>query len=219
MPTIPPYDPHAPLHGDRVAAFERVEDAVRTGTDTFVIERGDDRRSLARAACLIRAFEMEGTAIVAPDADPRTITAHLTFAGRRMAMQRGGGLVLYPLHGPLRIVEQPAEWPQDVDPAARPGRGRLRAVAPEYFDEDMRSGSAVSVVLEPLEHWSNHPTYLARRHASADALRAWEVFTLDGECHGLLLMMADGFAGVEPDGSVSLDQSPGAAAWEIVMNS
>ncbi|MEE7492214.1 hypothetical protein [Methylobacterium oryzae] len=220
MPDIQPYDPHAPLHGDRVEAFRRVERAVKAGAGTVVVEHGDDRRSMARFACILRAFELDGIAAAEPGPGPGRVTARVTFAGRRRAMQRdAGGLALFPSHSAVRVVERPVEWFTDVDLAAQAGRGHLRAVAPGSYDEDTRAGSAVTVLLDPLADWSNHPTYLARRHGEGDALRAWEVFTLDGECHGLLLMTADGFDGVEPDGSVSPERSPGAAAWEIVMNS
>lgn len=217
MPDIPPYDPHAPLHRDRVEAFAHVERAVEAGAGTFVMQHGHDRQSMDRMACVLRALELDGIADAEPGEDPSRITVRVTFAGRRKAMQRGG-LALYPLHGPLRIVERPPEWPQDVDLATQVGRGRLRAVAPETYDEDTRVGSAVTVVLDPLSDWSDHPAYLARRHGAGEALRAWEVFTMDGECHGLLLMREDRFDGVEPDGSISPDRSASAAAWEIVMN-
>lgn len=213
-------DRDAPLHSERVDAFERVQRAVTTGANVIVVEHGDTRRTMDHAAAVLRAFELDGIADVRRGGDPGRTEALVTMAGRRMAVERtGGGLALFPLHGALRIVERPPQWPHDVDLATRTGRGRLRAVAPEHHDEDVRASSAVIVVLDPVPDWSEHPTYRARRHGAGDAIRVWEVFTMGGQSHGLLLMTDRGFDGVEPDGSISPDRSPGGAAWEIVMNS
>ncbi|MBN6819211.1 hypothetical protein ACXR8U_27115 [Methylobacterium radiotolerans] len=208
-----------PLHRDRLEAFERVRRAVASGTSTFAIDHGENRRTSDRAAEIVRALESDKTATVRRGGGADATRVLVTMAGRRLAVARdAGGVALFPLDGPMRVVDRPQRWDADVDLARQDRRGLVRAMAPDEYDDDTRAGSAVTVVLDPVVDWLTHPVYEARRHSAGDAIRVWEVFTLDGESHGLLLMMENGFHGVEPCGAVSPEVSPGAAAWQIVMN-
>ncbi|MBE7199472.1 MAG: hypothetical protein INR70_16950 [Parafilimonas terrae] len=215
-------DNHMPDREDRLAALDLVRAIVAAGDELPTVDGRMARMLAVRVQQVARALEVDALAVVRRAADGRPLSASLTEFGSHVGERLASGdIALMPARGGIRLVPptellRPSGKVPEATVAGRPFS--ILAIAPDHYHADVVEGSATSVVIDGLQSWAEHPAARIRRRGVASAVRAWEVFSMEGVSYGLVLEAADGFHGVGSHGGGSCETSLAAAAWQVRVN-
>lgn len=137
----------------------------------------------------------------------------------------GGGIALLPATGGIKVKKHPERRKRpsgtnigSVRRLPRKALTWLLASAPDHYDADVVQGSETWVLLDPLDHWEDHPAFIERTRDCGEVSRAWEVFDPDGESFGLILRTVDRFHGIDAFGEVRCEDTLAGIAWQIRIN-